>query len=190
MLFIPCFVCVPVTGLVATVTVRQRQSSFACATECNKLAWVEKRIEYHCTHWKSFETVFTKHYVEKAERTSNMAVDERTERASLCCLLVLDTVTSTQTAHSSGYSPVSETDERTTKILGLNLFGYDTGVEYETFVNSVYVRRPQESQTPTAHALREHTLSSPGPLDWPRVHCPRCSLMQPSCSISSLQSTW
>jgi hypothetical protein len=41
-----------------------------------KLAWVEKRVEYHCKHWKAFEKAFMQHYADLVSHTSNMAVDE------------------------------------------------------------------------------------------------------------------
>ena len=41
-----------------------------------KLAWVDKRMEFHCKHWKAFEKQFIRHYAQRASTSSNMVVDE------------------------------------------------------------------------------------------------------------------
>ena len=41
-----------------------------------KFAWVDRRVEFHCKHWKAFETKFIKHNVQRASSSSNMVVDE------------------------------------------------------------------------------------------------------------------
>lgn len=41
-----------------------------------KLAWVDKRVGYHCDHWEQFETAFIKHYVDMATHSANMTLDE------------------------------------------------------------------------------------------------------------------
>jgi hypothetical protein len=37
---------------------------------------VEKRVEFHCKHWKAFEEQFIQHYVQRESSASNMVVDE------------------------------------------------------------------------------------------------------------------
>ena len=55
-----------------------------------KLAWVEKRVEFHCKHWNAFEEQFIHLYVQRASSACNMVVDERLTdganvRGESCC---------------------------------------------------------------------------------------------------------
>jgi hypothetical protein len=37
---------------------------------------MEQRVEFHCKHWKAFETQLIEHYVQRAWRACNMAADK------------------------------------------------------------------------------------------------------------------
>ena len=49
------------------------------ADNCNhrlKLAWWEKRTQWHYRNWKQFKKAFVAYWVAEAERLGNMAVDD------------------------------------------------------------------------------------------------------------------
>ena len=41
-----------------------------------KLQWVDKRIAFHCEHWKAFEKQFIAHFVQRVSGAANMTTDE------------------------------------------------------------------------------------------------------------------